>query len=126
MIRYWTAAAVALASVALAGCSSSDAGMLAAAPTSKPGMSYTAHDSGRYTLYHATRLTDSDRPDPGATQQVGSFDVRAGESLGFNWVTDKAHQYDPDAHINLVAYAGSHRINLGGINSPNELYFWGR
>jgi hypothetical protein len=123
MIRFWTAAALALATIAAIGCSDNNSGMYAAVPGGK-ATSYTTSDGGRYTLYHATRLTDSGKPDPSATQQVASFDLRAGESLGFNWVTDKAHEYDPDAHLILQAYAGSHRLNLGGLNSTHERYYW--
>jgi hypothetical protein len=121
MFRFCTAAALALVTLALAGCTSSGPGV-AAVPGGK-ATSYTT-GGGTYTLYHATRLIKNDKPDPAATQKVASFDLRPGDAVGFDWATDKAHEYDPDAHINLIAYAGTQRLNLGGLKSPQEVYYW--
>src|SRR5947199_8843977 len=81
MIRFWTAATLALATAALAGCGDSGGpGVYAAAPTGKPGMTYTVSSGGRYTLYHASRTKD-DKPDPSSTERVAGFDMRPGETL---------------------------------------------
>jgi hypothetical protein len=66
----------------------------------------------------------NDKGQPTASQQVASFDLRPRETLGFNWVVDRAKMYEPNAHPNLQAYAGGHRLDLGGITSPYERYYW--
>ena len=123
MIRFWTATALALVGLALAGCAPKGPGVVSA-PSGK-ATSFTIQSGGHYVLYHVTKLINNDHPDPNATQQVVSYDLRTGDVVGFEWQTDKAHEYDPDAHINLVAYAGTRRINLGGLHSPQEFYYWG-
>ena len=120
MFRFCTAAMI-LVTLALVGCTPTDPGVAAV-----PGHanSYTIQSGGHYTLYHATRRIKNDKPDPNYTKAVASLDLRVGDRVGFEWTNDKAHEYDPDAHINLIAYAGNKRFNLGGLTSQQEIYYW--
>jgi hypothetical protein len=122
MIRICTATALTLMILMMAGCFPTTPGLVSM-PGGK-GTSYTVQSGGHYILYHATKRIKNEAPDPKATTQVASFDLRTGDTVGFEWVTNKAHEYDPDAHIDLFAYAGSHRINLGGLKSQQEVYYW--
>ena len=122
MKRIWTTCVLAALSAYIGGCSSGGSAILAGAPGAEAPAYSTVRDAGRITLYKVTEWNSQDQPIH--SQEVASYKLQAGEKVGFDWVRDPAHQYDPNAHMNLVAYAGTHRVDLGGINSPKERYFW--
>lgn len=123
MIRAWLTVTLGLAVVGVVGCGSAGgSGVYAGAPDGRMSTHYTVRDGGRYTLFHVTKFSNNGIP--AATEQVISYELRPGDTLGFNWVSDPAKVYDPDAHLNLEAYAAGHRIELGGVNSPEERYYW--
>lgn len=126
MMRLWISAVLGLAlTVCSIGCSQGGGSAIyASAPDSGNfGMNNAMRDSGRVTLYRVTKW-DNGQPDRNGTESVASYNLRPGEKVGFNWVTDPAKMYDPDAHLNLEAYAGPHRVNLGPLESRKEKYYW--
>jgi hypothetical protein len=122
MMRFWSLTVLALAAAFTTGCSNGGKAIYASAPAGGFSTHYTVRDGGRYSLYRVTNWNKNGQPE--AAEQIATYDLRPGEKLGFNWVTDRSKMYDPDAHANLEAYAGSHRNNLGAIVSRNEKYYW--
>jgi len=123
MIRFWTFAILGLACVCTIGCGEGgNSAIYAAAPDANFSTHYTVQGGGRFTLFRVTSWKKDGQP--AATERVASYDLRPGEKLGFNWVNDRGHMYDPDAQMSLEAYAGSHRTNLGPIVSRSEKYYW--
>lgn len=122
MIRFWSFAVLGLACVCAIGCSEGGSSIYAAAPDADFSTHYTVQGGGHFTLFRVTAWNPDGQP--AATERVATYDLRPGERLGFNWVTDHGHMYDPDAQMSLEAYAGSHRANLGPIVSRSEKYYW--
>jgi hypothetical protein len=122
MMRFCSFAVLGLAALCTIGCSNGGKAIYASAPSGGFGNQYTVRDGGKYSLFRVTGWNKNGQPE--GVEQVATYDLRPGEKLGFNWITDRSRMYDPDAHMSLEAYAGSHRTNLGGITSQKEKYYW--
>jgi len=122
MIRICLTVLLGLGALCLMGCSTGVAAIYAGAPDGTVPVSTVMSGGGHVTLFHVTRWDSGDQPLD--AQQVAGFDLHAGEKVGFEWKTDKAKMYDPDAQLALLAYAGEHRLDLGKITSPTDRYYW--
>jgi len=121
-MRFWIFTGCCLAMAGAIGCSQGGKAIYAAAPDGNFSTNYTVRDGGKYSLYRVTRWNQDGQP--ANAEKLATYDLRPNEQLGFNWVTDRSRMYDPDAHINLEAYAGGNHINLGPIVSRGQKYYW--
>src|SRR5471032_1561380 len=106
MKRILLTAGLALAAVTSFGCSSGST-IKAEVPGgtyAKPGI---IESSGSYTLYHVTKLNIWGGPDQ--YEKVTTVDLKASDSIGFEYVMTKEKQWDPDAKSDIIAYAGTFR-----------------
>ena len=122
MIRTFFILVGCLLTASLMGCSQGGKAIYAAAPDSNFSTSYTVRDGGKYSLYRVTRWNQDGQPEN--AEKLATYDLRPNERVGFNWVVDHSRMYDPDAHMNLQAYAGGNHINLGPIVSKDQKYYW--
>lgn len=114
------AAALGLAAV---GCQPEATGLVASAPAANNKLSGRIPATGTYILFRVnTKNHTTDQPK--SVTQVASFDLQEGERVGFEWVRDEKSENGPEAHYDLVAYAGSTRQNLGPITGLQEQYFF--
>jgi len=112
---------VALVVGCLAGCSSSsreESGVTAVAPAHQSELVGTAPQSGTYVLY---RAVGTEQP---VIERIWSANVSTGQKVGFQWVTDKAHQWDPSGGFHLHAFAGGDVRDLGPFVDRDVRYVW--
>jgi hypothetical protein len=108
-----------------AGCSQHTTAndVVANAPAGDNHLSGRIPETGTYILFRvnaAGRVTDR----PTSVTQVASYDLQEGDRVGFEWVPDEKSANAPDAHMDLIAYAGSARQNLGPIETLEQHYYW--
>ena len=111
-----------LAACLLVGCGGSFSGVQAVAPAGNSKLSGRAPDNGEFTLYRATGFNEMNAPDHVA--KVWTVSVREGDRIGFRWVNDKATQWDPNAGLHLIAYAGGQQRDLGPVRNRDMKYLW--
>lgn len=93
----------------------------AVAPARQAHLNGIAPESGSYTLYRATGLEQSNDP---TLVKVSSVSLMKGQRLGFRWVVNKTHEWDPEGGFHLVAYAGSQTRDLGPFIERDVKYVW--
>jgi hypothetical protein len=103
----------------LAGCGSGN--VQAVAPAHQERLIGTAPESGQYSLYRATGLDQNAEP---TLEKIWSVSASRGQRLGFQWVVDKAHQWDPQGGFHLIAFAGRESRDLGGFIERDVKYAW--
>lgn len=122
MNRFWLTPVLALAALSGFACTiDKDSAIPAAAPAGNFGQSGSV-SGGTYDLYRVTQWDMWGAPTN--AQKITSVNLNANEHLGFDYELPKDKQYSPDAQSDVIAYAGSRRINLGPIHSMDEQYFW--
>ncbi len=94
----------------------------ASVPGGRFGQSNKVAQAGTYAVYRVTQWDMWGAPVN--AEKVISVDVQANDRVGFDFVMPKEKQYSPDAQSDVVAYAGSRRINLGPLVGIDEHYFW--
>lgn len=103
----------------LAGCGGGT--VEAVAPARQSHLNGIAPESGRYTLYKATGI---DRDSEPTLERVWTVSLMNGQRIGFHWVVNKAHEWDPEGGYHLVAYAGDQSRDLGPFLERNVKYAW--
>jgi hypothetical protein len=111
-----------LAALLAVGCGHSDP-IRAEAPGGRIGQSHHIKSDGTYALYHVTQWTDMGQPK--AVEKIAAMNLKAGDRVGFDYFSDPNTVWQPDAHVDIVAFAGSSfRRNLGPVRSRTEKFYW--
>jgi hypothetical protein len=113
----------AVLSLAAVGCLPQSDGIIASAPSANHSLNGRIPSTGQYVLFRI----DGREPttsSPRSVTQVGIYDLQEGQHVGFEWVPDDKTQNTPDAHMDLIAFAGSVRQNLGPITGLQQSYCW--
>jgi hypothetical protein len=121
MFRFLSASVLALSTVLVAGCGGSLSGVQAQAPAIQQDLAGTVQSSGEYTLYRGTGYIE------GFDQHVEplwTISLQQGQKVGFRWVVDEAHKYDPEGAFHLVAFAGGEVRDLGSFRKRDMKYAW--
>jgi hypothetical protein len=111
-----------LAALLAVGCGNSDP-IRAEAPGGRIGQSHHIKSDGTYALYHVTRWNDMGQPK--AVEKITTLHLKSGDRVGFDYVADPETIWEPDAHVDIVAFANnSFRRNLGPVRSRTEKFYW--
>jgi hypothetical protein len=117
-----SAVAGALSLVAV-GCLPQADGLVAKAPAVNSKLSGRIPATGTYVLFRVDSIEPTNGR-PTSVTRIGSFDLQEGERVGFEWVPDEKSLDTPQAHMDLIAYAGSVRQNLGPLMLDQQSYYW--
>lgn len=113
--------AMAAAAALVGGCGGSYSGVQAIAPASQDQTAGVAPSTGEYTLYRATGFSENYDTH---VEPVWTLSVSQGQKLGFSWVTDETHRWDPEGAYHLVAYAGGQSRDLGAFKKRDVKFVW--
>lgn len=122
MLRYLSASVLALSAVLIAGCGGSFSGMVAQAPAVPEDLSGAVRSSGEYTLFRGTGFIENY---DAHVEPLWTITLQEGQKIGFRWVVDDAHKYDPSGAFHLVAFAGGEARDLGSFQNRDTRYAWG-
>jgi hypothetical protein len=121
MNRYLSVLMLTLGALLAGGCGGSFSGVVAHAPAIQQELAGTVQSSGEYTLYRGTGYIENYDPH---TEPLWTITLEAGQKIGFRWVVDEAHQYDPSGAFHLVAFAGGEARDLGSFQKRDLRYAW--
>ncbi|HEX4123526.1 MAG TPA: hypothetical protein VHY37_02305, partial [Tepidisphaeraceae bacterium] len=105
------------------GCMPQANGVIANAPAPNPDLSGRIPATGTYILFRVNTENHT-TGQPKSVTQIARYDLQEGDRVGFEWVPDDKSLNSPDAHMDLIAYAGSARENLGPITTFPEHYYF--
>ena len=118
-----SALAGALSLVAV-GCLPEATGLVARAPASDSKLSGRIPATGTYVLFRVDSVEPTNGR-PTSTTRIASYDLQEGERVGFEWVADQSPPTPPTrTFMDLIAFAGTVRQNLGPIMLPQQKYYW--
>jgi hypothetical protein len=92
------------------------------APGGRQPLAAHVDSEGDYGLYRVTKRNDFGQPLD--AKLIVTYHLQKGDPIGFQWVTDKATINEPNAHVDLEAYAADHHDALGPITLTTEKYYW--
>lgn len=121
-LRFGSLSAGILAAALVCGCGGSMSGVQAVAPGPQSQLMQSASGEGEYSLYRASGFDEAGKPT--RIERMWTVSVSQGQPLGFRWAADKAHQWDPDSGMHLVAVGGSQSRDLGVVNNRTTRYAW--
>jgi hypothetical protein len=110
-------------SLVAVGCLPQATGLIAKAPATDSKLSGRIPATGTYILFRVDSIEPTNGR-PTSVTRVASYDLQEGERVGFEWVPDENTADTPDAHMDLVAYAGAVHQNLGPITLQQQSYYW--
>jgi hypothetical protein len=117
-----SALAAALGLVA-GGCLPHAEGLVASAPAPVSHLTGRIPATGTYILFRVDSIEPTNGR-PTSVTEVASYDLQEGAHVGFEWVPDEKSLNTPDEHMDLIAYAGTVRQNLGPIMLQQQKYYW--
>jgi hypothetical protein len=117
-----SAVSAALGLVAV-GCTPQAGGIVASAPAANHALGGRIPSTGTYVLFRVDSV-DPTTAKPTSVTPVATYDLQEGDRVGFEWVADEKSTNTPDEHMDLIAYAGSARQNLGPITMLEQHYYW--
>lgn len=114
----WAAGVILLAMVA--GCAETKS-VQAVAPAHQEDLTGPAPASGAYSLYRAVGFDQDQEP---VIERIWTVNVSRGQKMGFHWVTDRQHQWDPQGAFHLQAFADGNTRDLGAFVDRDVKYVW--
>jgi len=121
MIRSLVVSILAGAGLFAVGCAQHVAGIVASAPS--PQLTGRVPSTGHYILYRVNRF-DPNHGAPADVTEVAAYDLQEGERIGFEWNVNHDSLNRPSSELNLIAFAGNNRQNLGPLTSQQQKYYW--
>ena len=113
---------LAVAALFVTGCNYDPSPIAAEAPGGTRGIAGPVPASGPWTLFHVTEYDMWGAPVQ--TEKVITLQLKANERVGFQYVLPPDQNWEPDAHSDVIAYAGSWHKDLGPIQTLNDHYYW--
>jgi len=99
MFRSLSASMLALSTVLIAGCGGSFSGVQAEAPAIQEDMASTVQSFGRIPLFRGSGYIENYDQH---VEPLWTITLQSGQRIGFRWVTDEPHKYDPTGPFHLV------------------------
>lgn len=121
-LRYLAVAGSIIALGLLSGCGASYSGVQAEAPGPVSSLAQKAPGSGQFTLYKASGFDASGQPDK--IERVWTVSLDEGQPMGFKWLSNPAHDFDPSGGAELQAFAGRQALDLGAFRRRDVKYVW--
>ena len=123
MNRFYGAGSLALliGLMGLSGCGGSYSGVQAVAPSERDHLVGITPSSGDFTLYRAVGYAEQH---DSHVEPVWTVPVTGGQKIGFRWIADPNHKWDPYGGFHLIAFAGDQARDLGAYTTRDVQYVW--